>query len=104
MREKYIKYIFPWNFLQIRTPACWSAVPKVQMANYQWRTKGNGPKDTRVTLTLLVVCSMQLLRVILVERGDRVVHHPEGICVLFIYGAERQEGEVQLVECWGGWK
>lgn len=69
------------------------------MANFQRKTKGSGPKDTRVTLTLLVVCSMQLLRVILVERGDRVVHHPEGICVLFIYGAERQEGEVRLVQC-----
>lgn len=32
------------------------------------------------------------------------MHCPEGICVLFIYGAERQEGEVRLVECWGGYE
>lgn len=50
-----------------------------------------------MTLTLPVACSMQLLCVILVERGKSLC--PEGICVLFIYGAERQEGEVQLVEC-----
>lgn len=42
--------------------------------------------------------------VIAVERGNRVVHCPGGICVLFIRGAERQEGEAQLVECWGGYK
>lgn len=58
----------------------------------------------QVTLTLLVACSMQLLCVVLVERGNRVVHCPEGICVLFIYGAERQEVEVCLVECWGGYE
>lgn len=63
------------------------------MENYQWRTKGRGPKNTHVTLTLPVACGTQLLRVIVVERGNRVVHCPGGICVLFVCGAERQEGE-----------
>lgn len=107
--EKYIKFLFPWNFLQIRTPLCWrvatTVIPnEVQMANYRWRTKESGPEDTCLTLTLPVAGSTQLLRVILVERGNRVVHCPEGICVLFIYGAERQEGEVRLVERWGGYE
>lgn len=74
------------------------------MENYQWRTKGRGPKNTHATLTLPVACSMQLLRVIVVERGNRVVHCPGGIHVLLIRGAERQEGEAQLAECWGGYK
>lgn len=63
------------------------------MENYQWRTKGRSPKNTHVTLTLPVACGTQLLRVIVVERGNRVVHCPGGICVLFVCGAERQEGE-----------
>lgn len=55
---------------------------------------------------------MWLLGVILVEKGgrerarerERVLHCPEGICVLFIYGAERQEGEVWLLKCCRGYE
>lgn len=54
--------LFPLGFLQIRIPICWRAATiiitnEVQTENYQYRTKGRGPKDMQATLTLLVACS-----------------------------------------------
>lgn len=58
---------------------------KDQMENYQWRTKGRGPKNTHATLTLPVACGTQLLRVIVVrEETELCTVLGESVCSLYV--------------------